>query len=206
MNRNYLRYLSIEFILIILACLVISGCSSKTTVVLLPNPDGKTGALTVSNSAGSVDIDSPNQATTISGMQSTPSTPVTLKKQEIDTLFYRALRAQPKPPIHFILYFISNSNELKTGSLKTLPTIVQAIKERNSVDISIIGHTDTVGSDEYNYTLSKNRAEAVAILLVKQGAQSDHIKTTSHGEENPLVKAGDNISEPKNRRVEVVVR
>ncbi|MBT6616426.1 MAG: OmpA family protein, partial [Deltaproteobacteria bacterium] len=58
----------------------------------------------------------------------------------------------------------------------------------------------------YNYTLSKGRAEAVARLLVTRGVQQDHINTTSHGEGNLLIKTGDNVNEPKNRRVEVVVR
>ena len=54
--------------------------------------------------------------------------------------------------------------------------------------------------------LSSNRAKAVKDLLVKQGAESNDIRTTSHGKENLLIPTGDNVYEPRNRRVEVVVR
>lgn len=206
MRRYSSWHPSIKFSLFLFTFLLISGCSSKTMVVLLTDPDGKTGAVTVSNSAGSVAIETANQATTVSNRKSTPSAPVILEKQEIDTVFSEALTAQPKPPVHFILYFISDSNELRADSIKILPEIIQAIKERNSVDISIIGHTDTFGSDGYNYTLSKNRAKAVTGMLVSRGVQPAHIQTTSHGEKNPLIKSGDNAREPRNRRVEVVIR
>ena len=74
------------------------------------------------------------------------------------------------------------------------------------MDISVIGHTDTAGDKEYNFELSKRRAIAVKNLLVKQGVIKNFIKTTSHGEKNPLIKTGDNVIEPRNRRVEVIVR
>jgi len=206
-DRYPLSCISIKYIFLLLVLIVLLGCGSKTMVVLVPDTDGKTGAITVSNSAGSVDIATANQATTISGgQQSPPSTPILLEQKDINTVFSRALTAQPIPPVHFILYFISDSNELNSDSFKNVPAIIQAIEKRNSVDISIIGHTDTVGNDEYNYTLSKGRADAVACLLMNRGVLQNHITTTSHGEDNPLIQTGDNISEPKNRRVEVVVR
>ena len=206
MERYFTNCFSVKFIFLLFVFLMISGCGSKTTVVLLPDLDGNTGAINVSNSAGSIDIETANKATTVSGRQSAPSAPTVLKKEEIDSIFSQALKAQPKPPIHFILYFISNSNDLRTDSLDILPAIIQAIKERNSINITIVGHTDTMGSDEYNYNLSKDRTVAVASLLVNRGAQQNHINTTYHGEGNPLIPTGDNVSEPKNRRVEVVVR
>jgi len=54
--------------------------------------------------------------------------------------------------------------------------------------------------------LSNRRARAVTDLLIEKGIDKDQIETTSHGEENPIVKTEDNVSEPKNRRVEVFVR
>lgn len=191
---------------LLLVLFLTAGCSSKTMVVLLSNPDGTTGAVNVSNSTGAIDITTANKATTISDRQSSPTAPVTMEKQEIDALFSQALLAQPKPPAHFILYFISNSSMLTEDSGQTIPAIMQAIEDRKSIDISIVGHSDTVGSDDYNYTISKGRAEEVARLLVSRGVMASHINTSSHGEGNPLVQTGDNISEPRNRRVEVIVR
>ena len=197
---------SVGLFFLLLAIILISGCNRKTMVVLVPDLDGKTGAVVVSNDAGTVDLDTANQATTISGRQSAPKAPEPMTKEEIEAIFSRALAAQPKPPVHFILYFISDSNELQPESLESLPAILQTIQERDSVDISVIGHTDTVGSDEHNYKLARGRAEAVANYLVGRGVDQGHIRVSSHGERNPLIPTGDNVSEPRNRRVEVVVR
>ena len=197
---------AIGSLLLLSAVMLISGCSRKTVVVLVSDADGKTGAVTVSNDAGRVEIDTADRATTVSGRQSAPKAPAPMTKEEIDAVFSEALAAQPKPPVHFILYFVSNSNELRPESLQSLPAILQTIKERDSVDVSVVGHTDTVGSDEYNYKLSSERAEAVATYLVGHGVEREHIRVSSHGKRNPLIPTGDNVDEPRNRRVEVIVR
>ena len=108
--------------------------------------------------------------------------------------------------VHFILYFIQGSDELTDDSKAMLPKIFQTIKSRESTDIVISGHTDTVGEKEYNYTLSLERAKAIFKILVVHGAVPAHITATSHGEGNPLIKTADEVAEPKNRRVEVTVR
>ena len=74
------------------------------------------------------------------------------------------------------------------------------------MDTSVVGHTDTAGSKEYNYRLSRRRAEAIARLLVAGGVAPDLLEITSHGKDNPVVPTGDNVSEPRNRRVEVTIR
>ena len=197
---------SIKVLFLLLAIILTTGCGGKTMVVLVPDSDGTTGAVTVSNDAGRVDIDTPNRATTISGRQAAPRAPEPMTKEEIDAIFSRALAAQPEPPVHFVLYFISDSAQLRPESLESLPAILRTIEERNSVDISVIGHTDTVGSDEHNYKLSRERAETVATYLVGHGVEQGHIRVSSHGKRNPLIPTGDNVSEPRNRRVEVVIR
>ena len=174
-------------------------------VVLVPDLDGMTGAITVSNQAGSVDIASPNMATTVTNNTASPQSPVSLSRETIKSLFSEALSIQPKPPVHYILYF-EKDLLLNSASAVLLPEIMNAIQERNSHDISVVGHADAVGSREYNMTLSKNRAKAVRDLLVQEGVVFDNIRTTSHGKENPLIQTDDNVSEPRNRRVEVVVR
>jgi outer membrane protein OmpA-like peptidoglycan-associated protein len=191
--------------LFLILVVVVSGCAGGTTVVLTPDPDGKTGAITVSNQAGSVDIESPNQATMVKSSSESPKPPTGLNREAIDALFADALSIQPKPPVHYILYF-ERDLLLTADSARLLPEIMTAIKERSSTDISVVGHTDTVGSKEYNLTLSKNRANSVRDLLVQKGVDPQNIRTTSHGKENPLIKTRDNVSEHRNRRVEVVVR
>ena len=89
---------------------------------------------------------------------------------------------------------------------KLLPQIIQTILKRKSHDIVISGHTDTVGSKEYNYNLSLDRAKTMFDILVANGAVPDDIRVTSHGEGNLLIKTRDDVPEPKNRRVEIVIK
>jgi outer membrane protein OmpA-like peptidoglycan-associated protein len=74
------------------------------------------------------------------------------------------------------------------------------------VDISVVGHTDTVGMKGYNYSLSMRRARAVSSILLGQGIDPSTLDVTSHGKDNPLVPTGDQVPEPRNRRVEITVR
>lgn len=184
---------------------MLSGCARKTMVVLVPDPEGTTGRITVSNQAGSVKIETPNQATTIKDSQTEPSTPTNIEKKTIDTIFSEALSIQPPLPVHFLLYFDKDVN-LTPDSSKRIADILAAIRARNSIDVSVIGHADTAGNTKYNLKLSKRRAAAVGNILAEQGVKPNYISTTSHGEENLLIKTADNVVEPRNRRVEVVVR
>lgn len=183
-----------------------SGCAPKTTIVLLPDPDGKIGHVTVQTDAGSTDITRNREATVVKGRNSLPTTPEILSENEIAAKFTPVLEILPEQPVHFILYFESDSTDLKAASLATLPEILQAISDRNSEKISVIGHSDTAGDPDYNLQLSRRRAMAIRSVLIKRGIDANYITSTSHGEENPLIKTADNVHEPRNRRVEVVVR
>ncbi len=198
--RNYILLLFFSVLFLLLA-----GCA-KTTIVLLPDSDGKVGHLTVSTDAGSTDITQAREATVVKGRKSLPTSPEILSQDEIDADFSPVLAILPNQPVHYILYFESESTQLKAHSKKILPKILESINSRNSQYISVIGHTDTAGDPKYNLQLSQRRASAISRILVKKGVDSTFIKATSHGEENPLIKTADNIHEPKNRRVEVVVR
>jgi outer membrane protein OmpA-like peptidoglycan-associated protein len=196
----------VMFVCLGIFTLIISGCAPTTTVVLLPDPDGKVGALTVSTDAGSVDIAKAGEATTVKSKTSLPSKPTIFSEDKIVAKFGEALASLPEQPVHFILYFKSGSTELTKKSTDLLPKILETVEERESQSISVVGHTDTAGNRKYNLRLSTLRAKAVSRLLVEKGVKKGDIKSTSHGEENPLVKTADNVNEPRNRRVEVIVR
>ncbi len=196
-------------ILIILSIgifLLSSCCPPKTTIVLLPDPDGKVGHITVSNSGGEVEMTKASEATYISGKKTKPKSPTILAEEKIQGIFSQVLAILPQQPLHFILYFQKNSVLLTEASFHKIPEILESVTERESQDISVIGHTDTSGNKQYNLTLSAQRAVAVSEILSSNGIDSGVIGTTSHGEENPLIKTADNVQEPRNRRVEVVVR
>ncbi len=186
--------------------LAVSACGTKSTVVLVPDPDGRIGKLTVTNQGGKQTLEEANQSVQIKNKKTAPGIPVKLSHDEIAAVFSDALDAQPLPPAKFILYFLPDSNLLTRKSEKLLPQIIQTILKRKSHDIVISGHTDTVGTKEYNYRLSLERAKTMFDILVANGAVPNDIRITSHGEGNLLVKTPDEVAEPKNRRVEVVIR
>ncbi len=193
-------------ILLIALGIAFSGCAKKTMVVLIPDPDGTVGSITVTNQAGSVTMDQANQSTTVMNQDKVPSVPAKLDRSEIEGTFSDAISIQPLPPVHFILYFKKGTSDLTPESAALIPNILRAVQERNSNDISVVGHADTLGDKQYNLKLSKRRAAMVSDLLIEQGVEQNYLRVTSHGEENPLIETEDNVSEPKNRRVEVVVR
>lgn len=199
---KYKIFLLISFVFI----LIISACGTKSTVVLIPDPDGHVGKLEVSNQSGTQILDQANQSVAIKDKTAAPATPTKLSQSDIQADFSDVLDARPMPPEKFILYFLLDSKQLTKKSEALLPQIIQTILTRRSNDIVISGHTDTVGSKEYNYRLSLERARTMFDILVANGAVPDHIKVTSHGEGNLLVKTPDNVAEPRNRRVEVVIR
>ena len=178
----------------------------KNAVVLLPDADGKVGRVIVSNQAGQRTLDRAGTATGILDAGTAPTEPATMSAAEIEATFGAALAAQPTPPRHFILYFDQGSTELTPASRSDFSTIVAVVREYASVDTSVVGHTDTAGDARTNQGLSLRRALAVGALLVAGGIDPGALEITSHGEANPLVPTGDNVSEPRNRRVEVTVR
>jgi len=178
----------------------------KSAVVLLPDADGKVGRVIVSNQAGSRTLERAGDASRILDAGTAPTEPSAMTAAEIEATFGAALSAQPTPSRHFILYFEQGSTELTTASKVEFPTIIASVRDRSSVDTSVVGHSDTTGDARTNLELSLRRALAVGALLVAAGIDPGALDITSHGEANPLVPTKDNVSEPRNRRVEVTVR
>jgi outer membrane protein OmpA-like peptidoglycan-associated protein len=186
--------------------LAAGACGPKTLVVLTPSPDGTLGRIAVANAGGSVEIDAANHFTTVGAANSPPSKVAAMNEADIARIFGRALAVRPESPLHFALYFGSDSTDLLPDSAARLKDIADAIRARASEIVSVVGHSDTAGVPEYNVALSARRAEAVKAALVALGIPGSSIQVTSHGETNPLVPTGDDVKEERNRRVEVVVR
>ncbi len=201
-------------VLCLAAFALLFGCVTKPaktvertpdTIVLLPDAQGKTGAIIVSGAGGERLLSETRQAVTV-GESSGPGQPFVLPEKDVMALAGPALEALPPPPARFILYFLHGTAELTKESRADLPAILRTIKRRAPVDISVVGHTDTVGDRPYNYRLSLKRAQAVAALLTAAGVNPSILEIASHGKDNPLIPTGDQVPEPRNRRVEVTVR
>ncbi|MCB2187161.1 MAG: OmpA family protein [Deltaproteobacteria bacterium] len=193
--------------LALLGCLLaLAACAPKDVVVLIPNPDGRVGQVEVKNSGGSQTLREAGQATFVASPQKAPEAPAEMQEAEIQSRFGSALAARPLAPLHFLLYFQPNSIALVDDSRALLPKVVHAVQDRSSVDVSVVGHCDTLGDEQYNLKLSLQRAQAVAQRLIGMGLDPKILEITSHGESRLLIPTGDNVAEPRNRRVEVTVR
>lgn len=191
---------------VLLLWLLLAGCSTQTTFVLLPDPGGKVGQIDVITDRGIRTLSQAGQAVVVKNRSEPPGVTSVMNEEEITSLFGRAQEAQPLVPHKVLLYFKLDSVELTEDSRKRLAEVVQAAAERKSWDIAINGHTDRSGDAEYNYELSLQRARQVGALLKNLGMDPDSMFIVSHGESNPLVLTADGVFEPQNRRVEVVVR
>lgn len=192
------------FVVFLAGILFDSGHESR--VILLPDPDGSVGSVEVSTSAGKAVLTEAGQMTRVGGADAAPSAPVKISEAEIEQHFSALFAVEPPQPVKFLLYFEQNSILLTTDSEQLLPQILAAIEQRQSYAIGIYGHSDRTGSDEYNLQLSLQRAAAVRELLAARGVKQQAMDVDSHGEGNPLIPTADGVAEPRNRRVEVIVR
>ena len=174
-------------------------------IVLLPDSDTHSiGAAGVSNPLGAVDLAAERDAARVTAN----SAPVLTKlsEAEVNSIFGDALSALPPAPSRFTLYFRFESDELTDQSQALIPEVLAAVKKHAVQDVVVIGHTDTMGTQQANYGLGLKRAMMVRNLLVKAGLNGSTIEVTSVGELDPLVKTPDETPEPRNRRVDISVR
>ncbi len=190
-----------------LVLIVLVACSAKRNLfVLLPDEDGKVGTIEVANKGGTQIVSEDGYATQVVDANVAPGTPFQIDKKEVSETFKDALEMMPEPPVRFLLYFKSDTTTMNDASEKLVPNILATIKKRRSSDISVIGHTDRFAPDRYNLYLSLKRAERIRGILISNGVDADMLEVTYHGEKNPLIETKDNVRQPLNRRVEVIVR
>jgi outer membrane protein OmpA-like peptidoglycan-associated protein len=103
------------------------------------------------------------------------------------------------------IFFPSNSYTLEDKSRTELDKIVTFLKKNPSLKIEFGGHTDNVGSDQDNLTLSLRRAEAVQQYIVKNGIEASRLKFKGYGETQPVASNDSEEGRQKNRRIEFKV-
>ena len=173
-------------------------------VILLPDADGNVGELTISNQAGSQTINQAYMSIEAKG-ESALDSPKQLNKAEVDSNFTEVLSSIPKSASRYILYFKLGTTELTDESKILITKISDDAKSREFYDVFIDGHTDTTGSSEKNYHLALERAQVVNKLFGDKFPAPDKVRVTSHGDANLLIKTEDEVEEPRNRRVEILI-
>lgn len=106
-------------------------------------------------------------------------------------------------PLAATLFFDWDSIVLPANADETLAFVTENKEACGWNSFTVIGHTDRSGSDGYNDTLSRRRAEAVAAKLQASGLSASALTVSGRGESEPKVSTADGERNPTNRRVEV---
>jgi outer membrane protein OmpA-like peptidoglycan-associated protein len=97
--------------------------------------------------------------------------------------------------------FPSGSADLSPRAYDIVAKVADDAKRRGKARIEVEGFTDTTGTRDDNINLSQARADRVADVLVRHGINPKRIKARGLGESDPVIRTGDGVSEPRNRRV-----
>jgi OOP family OmpA-OmpF porin len=103
------------------------------------------------------------------------------------------------------IYFDFDKTTLKKESFAELNKVVDFLKQNNTVEIEIGGHTDNKGSDDYNHNLSQGRCQAVVDYISSQGINSARLTPHGYGEGNPIDTNDTPTGQANNRRVEFTI-
>ncbi|HEY1630356.1 MAG TPA: OmpA family protein [Rhizomicrobium sp.] len=98
-----------------------------------------------------------------------------------------------------------DGTELSGGGIGLLRNLALVLRHYDHTALAVSGYTDTAGSAEKNLDVSDRRAKAVASALSSDGVAGGRISAHGYGEDNPRVKTGDAVSEPRNRRIEIKI-
>lgn len=116
-----------------------------------------------------------------------------IKKEIIEQVTYAAKN----------IFFQTNSEKLSPQSFDALNDVVNILKNNQTLDLHIEGHTDNVGAPTFNRTLSQRRANAVKKYFEDQGIAANRLKATGYGQDKPVADNKTAAGKSKNRRVEL---
>jgi outer membrane protein OmpA-like peptidoglycan-associated protein len=180
--------------------LLLAGCATAD-VALLSDEDGKVGAVAVLDTKTEAEqgvLTVANTGTALGGR---------VAPRAVDGARYAALlSAMPKPRQEFRLYFIEGTVQLTPASQPEMDRLLASLRAQGAPEVQITGHTDRLGSDKDNDDLSRARAVEIRDALAKAGQIPSDTRAVGRGEREPVVQTADGVSEPQNRRVEVVLR
>ena len=103
------------------------------------------------------------------------------------------------------ILFDFDSAALRPTARNNLRDLAESLQDYEGTDVLIVGHTDAVGSDEYNYRLSERRANAAASYLYDLGIQPSRVTTVGRGETEPVATNETDYGRQQNRRVEIAI-
>lgn len=173
-------------------------------VIVIPKPDGSVGSVVVYQNGEATVLDTAWAAARIEGPGRVAK--FSADAAQVSEAFAETRDAMPARPKRFILYFQEGSDQLTVESDAEVERVMDDLAASPAPEIEVIGHTDTVGTLEFNDRLSLQRAERMRGLLIGRGMSAAFVTVAGRGERELLVDTPDNTAEAQNRRVEISVR
>jgi outer membrane protein OmpA-like peptidoglycan-associated protein len=183
---------------------VLGACAPFTKVVLLPQADGSPSAVLVKTAKYEQLLNAPYQRVT--GQEDKALKADVTSAADVQKAYQQLYAAMPPPASKYVLNFMPGGTELTPESQAQLPKILEDATNRSGADMVITGHTDSTGALVANDELSLKRAKVVTQLLVDKGAAASRVEAVGRGKRELLVPTADEVDEPQNRRVEIIVR
>ena len=171
-------------------------------VVLLPDRNNVVGKVVVQGKGGTQVLEEAQKGVKTNGGGGA----FAVSNDQLKKDFGQVMAALPVAPERFVLYFQRGSDVLASDSKAQIARIVERAANHPGLDMSVIGHTDTSGSDKVNEALGRQRAAFVTKLLRDAGLKTDTVVEESFGKKSLEVPTPDNTVEQRNRRVEVIIR
>lgn len=191
--------------------LTLAACSSAPPhrVTLLPDANGRIGQVLVSSTPRDGQA-ARSQALDQGYTEAVVGADGRIEVAKVDAASFDAshrelLQTLPLPAYSAVLYFVSGGTELTPASREALKDLKLRIRERAPTEVSIIGHTDTMGSDAVNDRLALERARTVDRLIREELGDIGPTQVRSFGARELLVPTGPQVDEARNRRVEIFV-
>lgn len=101
--------------------------------------------------------------------------------------------------------FGTGKHKLKSSAYRVIDDVIEVLNAYLENKVSVEGHSDNVGSKNYNQKLSKKRAKNVYNYLVKKGVNAERLTSTGYGEDKPIASNAKASGREKNRRVEIII-
>lgn len=144
-----------------------------------------------------------NSAAAAQGEAATAQSELARARQELQELQAKQTARGMVMTLSDVL-FDTGQATLKPGADRALDRLAQYLKDSPETHVIIEGHTDSVGSDDYNLALSQRRAQAVADALTTRGVSTGRIQTKGLGKAYPVASNDTQAGRQQNRRVEIV--
>lgn len=176
----------------------------KTEIILLENEKKNSSIIITSNSKQTL-LDKPNSYYELLNIEALSKDKKVLSEDEVEYKFGNLIQHSVKPPVSLLFYFTDGVN-LDEKSKEKLLQIKNIVLARQPCEVDVIGHTDRLGDDEYNIKLSLKRAKVLENFIQEQNLPISKLNIESFGENDPIIPTEDDVKEPLNRRVEVLVR